>query len=54
MKVDIPGYTVITKSMSAAAAISSVIAVEGVSGEIATPAFIFFSWIALMSEIASA
>jgi len=36
-----PGYTVITRSMSAALPISSVIAEAGVSGEIATPALIF-------------
>ena len=29
-------------------------AVEGVSGEIATPAFMFFSWMVLMREMASA
>ena len=40
-RLDIPGYTVITRSMSAALATSSVIAVEGVSGEMATPTFIF-------------
>jgi len=43
-----------TRSMSASAPISSVIAVEGVSGEMATPAFIFRLWIAWMMEIGSA
>lgn len=41
-----PGYTVITRSMSAASPTSSVIAVEGVSGEMAAPAFILRSWMA--------
>jgi len=45
----LPGYTVITSNISAAFAISSVIAVEGVSGEIATPAFIFRSCILSIS-----
>ncbi|PSR75884.1 hypothetical protein PHLCEN_2v8798 [Hermanssonia centrifuga] len=43
-----------TSNMSAVSAISSVMAVEGVSGEIATPAFIFFSWIAWMRDRGSA
>jgi hypothetical protein len=47
---DIPGYTVITRSMSANIPTWSVIAVEGVSGEMATPAFIFLLWMAFMSE----
>lgn len=37
-RVDIPGYTVMTRSMSAAVPISSVMAVDGVSGDMATPA----------------
>lgn len=51
---ELPGYTVMTSSMSAAAATSSVIAVEGVSGEIATPAFIFLPWITAMRSRGSA
>ena len=43
-----------TRSISAKLPTSSVIAVEGVSGEMATPAFMLLSWMALMSEIASA
>ena len=43
-----------TRSMSAASATSSMMAVEGVSGEIATPAFILRAWIASMSESGSA
>lgn len=43
-----------TSNMSAACATSSVIAVEGVSGEIATPAFMFRAWMASMSERGSA
>ena len=39
--------------MSAAAPTASVIAVEGVSGEIATPAFMPLPWIALISDNAS-
>jgi hypothetical protein len=40
--------------MSAKFPISSVIAAEGVSGEIATPAFMSFPWMVLIREIASA
>jgi hypothetical protein len=40
-----PGYTVMTRSISASSPTSADIAVEGVSGEIATPAFMFLSWI---------
>jgi hypothetical protein len=40
--------------MSAAFAISSVIAVDGVSGEIATPTFMFRARIALMTDNGSA
>lgn len=43
-----------TRSMSAASPTSSVIAVEGVSGEMATPAFILRSWMMLMREMGSA
>jgi hypothetical protein len=46
----LPGYTVITSSMSAAKAIWSVMVVEGVSGEIATPAFIFRRWMESMRD----
>ena len=41
----LPGYTVITRIMSAAFPMSSVTAVDGVSGEMATPAFIPRFWI---------
>lgn len=41
-----PGYTVMTRSRSASSPTSSDIDVEGVSGEIATPAFMCLSWIA--------
>lgn len=51
---DEPGYTVITRSMSAAAPISSVMAVEGVSGEIATPARMPVRWMLWMRETGSA
>lgn len=40
--------------MSATAPISSVMAVDGVSGEMATPAFMFRACMALISEIALA
>lgn len=43
-----------TRSMSAACATSSVIAVDGVSGEMATPAFIFRSWMDFIRERGSA
>ena len=43
-RIVLPGYTVITNNMSAASAISSVIAADGVSGEMATPAFMLRLW----------
>ena len=43
-----------TVNISATAATSSVIAVEGVSGEMATPAFMFLLWIASMRASGSA
>lgn len=43
-----------TSSMSAALATSSVMAVERVSGEMATPAFILRAWMASISESGSA
>jgi hypothetical protein len=51
---DEPGYTVMTRSMSAASPTSSVIAVDGVSGDIATPAFILRVWMASMRGSGSA
>lgn len=49
-----PGYTVITRSMSAAFPISSVMAVDGVSGEMAMPARIPRWCIVWMRDIGSA
>jgi len=43
-----------TNNISATVPVSSVMAVEGVSGEIATPAFMFLSWIALIRAMGSA
>lgn len=43
-----------TSSMSAAFATSSVIAVDGVSGEMATPTFMLRARIALMTDNGSA
>jgi hypothetical protein len=43
-----------TSNMSAAFATSSEIAVDGVSGEIATPTFMFRARIALMTDSGSA
>ena len=42
-----------TRSMSATSAILSVMAVDGVSGEIATPALILRSWMESISAIGS-
>ena len=49
-----PGYTVMTRSRSVSSPTSSDIEVEGVSGEIATPAFMRLSWMAWMRETGSA
>jgi hypothetical protein len=53
-KEDRPGYTVMTRSISASSPTSSDIAVDGVSGEMATPAFIFLSWMECIREMGSA
>lgn len=47
----IPGYTVITNDISAAAPTSSDMAVEGVSKEMATPARIPLAWIETIREV---
>jgi hypothetical protein len=53
MKLFIPGSTVITSSMSAALPMASVMEVEDVFGETATPAFMPASWIFWMMDSAS-
>jgi hypothetical protein len=53
-KQNIPGYTVMTRSISASSPTSSDIEVDGVSGDIATPAFIFRSWMECIREMGSA
>jgi hypothetical protein len=54
LKRPAPGYTVMTRSRSASSPTSSDIEVEGVSGEMATPAFMRLSWTAWMRETGSA
>ena len=49
-----PGYTVMTRSRSASSPTSSDIEVDGVSGEIATPAFMRLSWMAWIRGTGSA
>jgi hypothetical protein len=53
-KQNIPGYTVMTRSISASSPTSSDIEVDGVSGDIATPAFMFLSWMECIREMGSA
>jgi hypothetical protein len=43
-----------TRSISASSPTSSDIEVDGVSGDIATPAFIFLSWMECIREMGSA
>jgi hypothetical protein len=50
----LPGYTVMTRSRSATSPTSSDIEVDGVSGEIATPAFMRLSWMAWIRWTGSA